>query len=179
MASPYLGEIMLAGFKYAPNGWALCQGQTLSIATFAALASLLGNAYGGDGKTTFGLPNLQGQVPIAIGQFPGSANNYVLGQNGGAPSVTLAASQIPPHNHLVNVGGLPDRGQQPATSPANNYFGGNAGAQYYAAPSNLNASLSSGSISPVTGAITAHDNMMPFLALNWCICLQGIYPQHS
>src|SRR5579872_7445348 len=101
MSNPYLGEIRIVGFNFAPVGWALCNGQLMSIQQNTALFSLLGTTYGGNGVTTFALPNLQGRVPIHFGQSPGTSN-YVQGQMAGAEVITLATSQIPPHSHLVN-----------------------------------------------------------------------------
>src|SRR5258706_8684270 len=100
MSNPYLGEIRIVGFNFAPTGWAMCNGQLMSIAQNTALFSLLGTMYGGDGQTTFALPNLQGRVPIHTGQSPGTSN-YVMGQMAGAEQMTLLASQMPIHSHLV------------------------------------------------------------------------------
>jgi len=117
MSTPFLGEIRMFGFNFAPNGWALCNGQTLSISQYAALFSLLGTTYGGNGTTTFQLPNLQGQVPIHQGT--GGGGTYVIGQASGSANVTLLSNQMPAHTHLVNVDGMPAaKIPHPVTFPA-------------------------------------------------------------
>ena len=111
---PFLGEIRMTGFNFAPVGWALCNGQTLAISQYSALFALLGTTYGGDGTSTFNLPNLQGRVPIhwdnGVGVSP-----YVMGESGGAENVTLLSNQMPIHNHLVNVNNQPGPNQDPPT----------------------------------------------------------------
>jgi len=175
MANPFLGEVMLCPYNFAPQYWALCQGQILPISQNTALFSLIGTYYGGNGTSNFALPDLRGRVPIAQGQTPGGSS-YVIGENGGVETVTLSSQEVPRHNHLVNVAGPPPRGQQPSSSPANNYFGENETAQFYAAPNIPSLPLNAGSITPQTNGPLPHDNMMPYLVLNWCIALAGVYP---
>jgi microcystin-dependent protein len=177
MANPFLGQIMLCPYNFAPNGWAFCQGQLLSIPQNTALFSLIGTYYGGNGINTFALPDLQGRVPVSQGQAPG-LSYYDIGENGGVETISLTTQQVPSHNHLVNVDGTPERGAEPATSPVNNYFGGNKSQQFYASPSNVTQQLNAASISPVSGGLP-HENRMPYLVLNWCISLQGIYPSRG
>jgi microcystin-dependent protein len=178
MASPFLGEVMLCPYDFAPYGWAFCQGQILPLAQYGSLFSLLSSYYGGDGKTTFALPNLTGRAPIAYGQGPG-LSNYAIGAQGGVTTVTLTSSQVPAHSHLVNVGGPPPRGQQPSDSPVNNFFGDNELVPFYAAPASFSPYLNTATISPTTGGPLPHDNMMPYLTLNWCIALQGVFPPRT
>jgi microcystin-dependent protein len=165
MSTPYLSEIRIMSFNYPPKGWAFCNGQLLPINQNQALFSLLGTTYGGDGRTTFGLPNLQGQTPIHMG------NGYTLGQKGGEQNHTLAVAELPIHNHsLIGT-------QLGANTPAP----GNAllatTDNLYAAPGNL-TSLNPGSISN-NGSSQPHLNMQPYLVPNFCIALQGIFPSQN
>jgi microcystin-dependent protein len=178
MANPFIGEVMLCPYNFAPLNWVFCQGQVLPITQYTALFSLIGTFYGGNGTSTFALPNLIGRVPIAFGQAPGGSS-YVMGESGGVETVTLAGTEVPSHNHLVNVAGPPQRGQQPATSPGNNYFGENETTQFYAAPTSLARPLNAASISSTAGGPLPHNNMMPLLVLNWCIALVGVFPTRS
>ena len=174
MSDPFLGEIRLVGFTFAPQGWALCDGQLLSIAQNTALFSLLGTTYGGNGQTTFALPDLRGRVPIHPGQGPG-LSNYVLGEQSGSENVTLNASQLPGHNHP-----LASSNQQGSSSDPSGYFpavlndpAGTIAVNGYLASSN--STLNPAAIG-VTGGNQPHSNIQPFLCVNFIICLQGIYP---
>lgn len=169
MADPFVAEIRIFPFNFAPRGWAFCNGQLLPISQNTALFSLLGTYYGGDGKSTFALPNLQGNVPVHPGQGPG-LSDYYLGQTGGSETVTLLESEIPAHAHQLRcVNGDGDQ-----ALPTNNTWGATpSGANPYISPSN-------GNMSPqalgVTGGSLPHNNMQPYLTLNFCIALQGVFP---
>jgi len=169
MAEPFLAEIRIVSFNYPPKGWAFCNGQLLPINQNQALFSLLGTTYGGDGRVTFGLPNLQGRVPIHVG--PADA----LGELGGAETVTLAASELPAHAHVA----LADAGVAISASPAGNLLAKKPrfGADVYTGPSDLTP-LSAASVGPAGGG-QPHWNMQPYLALNFVIALQGIYPSRN
>jgi len=168
MAEPFIGQLMLVPYNFAPRGWALCNGQILPIAQSTALFSLLGTTYGGNGQTTFGLPDLRGRVPISSGQGPGLAN-YDLGQVGGSESVTLTTNQMPAHNHTIAC----NSGDPNDSSPANRFASG--GGSYN---SGANAAMAQGAASTVGGS-QPHENRQPYLTLNWIIALEGIYPSRS
>lgn len=173
MAEPFLGEIKMVGFTFAPQGWAFCNGQILSIAQNTALFSLLGTTYGGDGQTTFALPDLRSRVPIHFGQGPG-LSSYVEGQTGGAEIVVLISPQIPAHTHLVNAATTGGTQASPASGfPAVESTGTSLN---YSPASNttMNASM----IAPNSGG-QPHENRQPFLAVNFIIALQGIYPSRN
>lgn len=163
---PYLGEIISVPFGFAPKGWALCEGQLLAISQNTALFSLLGTTFGGNGTSTFALPDLRGRTPIGAGQGPG-LNNYDLGETGGEETVTLQVSQIPAHTHPVfassNVASL-----------------ANPGGNVWAAQSQLliYSSGNSTTMAPVgsTGGGQPHDNLSPYITINYIIALQGIFP---
>ncbi len=163
MAEPFLSEIRIFSFNFAPKGWALCNGQLLPINQNQALFSLLGTTYGGDGRVNFGLPNLQGNVPIHVGQ------GFVLGQKGGEQAHTLSTPELATHTHIINATNNPAS----TNVPANNTLLG-AVSNTYAAAANL-TSLSPSEIGNVGGS-QAHLNMQPFLTLNFSIALQGIFP---
>ena len=179
MASPYIGEIRSFGFNFAPVGWAFCNGQLMSISQNEALFSLIGTIYGGDGVTTFGLPNLQGQIPMHWGNAPGGFNT-VIGQVQGVQNVTLTTQQIPAHTHTVTAqeaqsGAVVE--QTPKPNP-NAWIGNsNPDGAYNTSPT-LNAPFSQNTIGPAGGS-QAHDNMSPYLVLNFCIALQGIFPSQN
>jgi microcystin-dependent protein len=166
MAEPYLGEVKLVAFNFAPQGWALCNGQLLPINQNQALFSIIGTFYGGNGTTNFALPNLQGQVPMHVG------NSYVQGEVGGVETVTLLTSQIPSHNHLVG-----SVNQAATGSPIGNVFAAEArrGIDVYAPPP-ANLVMDS---QDVVGGSQAHDNRQPFLTLNFVIALAGIFPSRN
>lgn len=172
MAQAYIGSLMLAAFNFAPKGWALCQGQLMAISQNTALFSLLGTYYGGDGRTTFGLPNLQGSIPIGQGQGAG-LQPYSLGESGGVVSVTLQTSQVPPHQHSIhavneNANASNPSGAQLSRVPI-----------YAQQPGGQPAIFNPAALSPLGGTAVPHNNMMPYLVLNWIICLQGIFPPRS
>ena len=165
---PFIGQLMCVGFNFAPRGWAMCQGQLLSIAQNSALFSLLGTTYGGDGRVTFGLPDLRGRSPIGMGQGPG-LQNYVQGEMVGSESVTLIGSQMPIHNHLVSCAS----GDPADTSPVGTVPAG--GASYSPTANNV---MNQNMIQP-SGGSQPHENRSPLLALNWIIALEGVFPSRS
>jgi microcystin-dependent protein len=163
MAEPFLSEIRIMSFNFAPKGWALCNGQLLPINQNQALFSLLGTTYGGNGQTNFALPNLQGSVPISFG------SGFTLGQKGGEQAHTLTQQEMPTHPHTA----FGSAANADSPIPANNFLGG-ANNLYLLPASNL-TSLIPSTISNVGGS-QPHQNMEPFLVLNFCIALQGIFP---
>jgi microcystin-dependent protein len=175
MQDPWLGEIALVAFNFAPVGWAMCNGQLLSVNQNTALFSLLGPTYGGDGVNTFALPNLQSRVPLHFGQGTG-LSAYALGQNVGVESVKLDPSQIPSHTHTYNP--QANTGVGSGGSPAGAVWAGSATGDtiYKTGASNTNmAAQTLGN----TGGGQAHENRQPTLALNYIIALQGIFPSRS
>jgi microcystin-dependent protein len=165
MSEPFLSEIRIMSFNFAPKGWALCNGQLLPINQNQALFSLLGTTYGGDGRVNFGLPNLQGQTPIHMG------NGYYLGQKGGEQNHTLSISEIPTHTHTWSVTNTVAN----APNPTSNLLGG--AAEYNSSATNL-VPMYPGVLATVGGS-QPHQNMQPFLTLNFCIALQGIFPSQN
>ncbi len=158
------------GFGIIPRGWAQCNGQTLSINQNEALFSLIGTIYGGDGVQTFALPNLQGQAPLHTG-FDGVGNSYVLGQAGGATAVTLSLQQLPTHTHPVSANSTAN-----TNTPANNTVPGGTGVEAYG--SSPDTPMNAAIIGPA-GSSQAHSNMQPYLVINFCIALSGIFPSRN
>jgi microcystin-dependent protein len=174
MSDPFIGEIRLFGFNFAPQGWAQCNGQLLQISQNTALFSILGVTYGGDGRTTFALPNLQGRSALSAGQGPGLSSR-VLGQSGGEAAVTLTSGEIPQHTHTAVAS--TNLGDQ--ASPANTLWAtgaGGRGQNFYA--SGADVAMSSQAIGAAGGG-QPHNNLPPYLALNFCIALQGVFPPRS
>ncbi len=165
MAEPFLGEIRIMSFNFAPKGWALSNGQLLPINQNQALFSLLGTTYGGNGQTTFALPNLQGRVPMHVGQ------THTLGERAGEASHTLAISEMPQHMHLAQASGTDGNTVLPSGSVLGN------GAGLYGPPASL-TSLQPASVTNVGGS-QPHENRQPFLTLSFCIALQGIFPSQN
>jgi microcystin-dependent protein len=171
VTAPFLGEIRMFGFNFAPRGWALANGQIMPISQNTALFSLLGTTYGGNGTSTFALPDLQGRIPIHQGSGAG-LSPYVIGEEGGSESVTLLASQMPTHNHPVQASSSPATTTRPhGAVPAR------TGADAYATTSDgtvMNASMigNAGSDLPVS-------IIQPFLTVNFCIALAGIFPSRN
>ncbi|MGA3049801.1 MAG: tail fiber protein [Terracidiphilus sp.] len=179
MSEPFLGEIRTVGFNFAPTGWALCNGQTLSISQYTALFSLLGTTYGGNGTTTFNLPNLQSRVPIHQGQGAG-LSPYVIGQNGGVENVTLLSNQMPLHNHNVNVNS--QNGNQ--SNPSGMILAvGNTGGREPAVTLDYTNAAATGTLAPTavsqSGGNVPHPNIQPYLTVNFIIALVGIFPSRS
>lgn len=174
MADPFVAQILAVGFNFAPAGWAICQGQILSISQNTALFSLVGTYYGGNGTSNFGLPNLQGRVPIHQGTLAGGSQ-YVLGEIGGEENHTLITSELPMHPHSFLCDAAPGGTTSPAgASPARL----NGGTPYLAAPTSLNTNLAPNMIG-LTGNGLPHANIQPYIALNYIIALQGVYPARN
>jgi microcystin-dependent protein len=173
MAQPYIGQITLVAFNFAPQGWALCNGQLLSIDQYTALFSLIGTTYGGDGQTNFALPDLRGRVPIHQGQSSGTSN-YTMGQVGGSESVTLTASQIPSHTHQAQcvTGGSNTR------SPVNGIWAAAASDTVYKAATVGQANMAAGAIGSA-GGNQPHSNLMGYQVLNYIIALYGDFPPRN
>lgn len=163
MAEPFLSEIRIFSFNFAPKGWALCNGQLLPINQNQALFSLLGTTFGGDGRVNFGLPDLRARTPIHVG------SGHTLGERGGELSHTLSISELPEHQHLINATSSNGSSQ----TASGNVFGAVPG-RAYTDPANL-TSLAASGVTTVGGS-QAHLNMQPFLTLSFCIALQGIFP---
>jgi microcystin-dependent protein len=175
MSNPFLGELRLVGFNFAAINWAAADGQILPISQYTALFSLLGTNFGGDGKSNFALPNLQGSIPIGAGQAPG-LSLYDVGEEGGTPTVTPIQNEMPQHTHTLRCDNTPAT----ATTPVNNAFGRSS-----SAPGNLYTTNTSTKVQMNTGIVTMyggnlpHNNMMPYLTLNWIIALVGVFPARS
>ena len=177
MASPYVGEIRLFAGLFAPENWALCQGQLLQINTYQALYSLVGTTYGGDGRTTFGIPDLRGRLVIGTGTVTPTTSAYALGQTGGATSVTLTEAQLPAHTH----GLLASTAAATATSPAGAVLA-DPSDQYnsfinYVSTGTMRVMADADLLAD--GGNQAHTNMMPSQPLNYMICLIGLYPSQN
>jgi microcystin-dependent protein len=178
MADPFVAEIRIFPFYFAPSGWAFCNGQIMSISQNTALFSLLGTTYGGDGRSSFALPNLQGSAPMHTGQGPG-LSVHDLGETGGSDTITIITSEMPIHAHNINcldgarVGG---QGGQPGNAvPAKT---GGVPANAYTSGATQNQVMPSAMVGIVGGNLP-HNNMMPYLTLNFCIALQGVFPPRS
>ncbi|HEU0130073.1 MAG TPA: tail fiber protein [Mycobacteriales bacterium] len=170
MVEPFLAEIRIFGFNFPPTGWAYCNGQLMPISQNTALFALLGTFYGGDGKSTFALPNMQGNAPMHPGQGPG-LSTHSLGEVGGTPTVTLLQSEIPAHSHTVNSSSTPANVSTPTPTTV---IARSKGQTAYAAPNNLTP-MAFQTLAP-TGGDFPHNNLMPYLVLNFCIALQGVFP---
>ena len=175
MADPFVAEIRIFPFNFAPKGWAFCDGQLLPISMNTALFSLLGTTYGGDGKSTFAIPNLQGNAPMHPGQGPG-LSLHDLGETGGSDTVSLLESEIPAHAHTL----------QAQTNPASLNVGAvdrslarsAGGFAFKQTPFTNLVSMAGGALAP-SGGDQPHNNLMPYLTLNFCIALQGVYPPRT
>lgn len=175
---PFIGQICLFGFNFAPRGWAFCNGQLLPINQYQALFSLLGTTYGGNGVTTFGLPNLQGRVPMHV------SNTHPLGETSGAESTTLQVNQLPPHIHPVTATASMAcaSGAGTADSPGGNIPAGSATDENYAAAGAANGTMAPLNVSGNTGIVGSGapvPTMPPFQVMNFCIALEGIFPSRS
>lgn len=175
MATPFIAEIVMFGGNFAPRGWAFCQGQLLSIAQNTALFSLLGTTYGGNGQTTFALPDLRGRVPMQQGSGPGLTPR-VLGEQGGTETVTLLITQMPAHNHTAVISTKANNGPLSDNVPTNNYWA--EGSYNSATNTSMNPAAVQATIG-ISGGSQPHNNMQPFLALNFIIATQGIFPSRN
>jgi microcystin-dependent protein len=170
MGEPYVGEIRMFGGNFAPAGWAFCDGSAQDISQNEVLFQLIGTTYGGDGQTTFNLPNLMSRIPIHQGQGPGITQSYQLGELAGVESVTLSTQQIPVHNHAL----LASTDNATSTSPTNNVLASALATHMYM-DDVPNVSLHPQSVTPAGGS-QPHENMMPFLVISFIISLFGVFP---
>ena len=174
---PFLGEIMLNGYSFPVRGWAFCNGQLLPIAQNTALFSILGTTYGGNGQTTFALPDLRGRIPVHFGQGPG-LSPYDLGESSGVENVTLTVAQLPAHNHPVQV----NNGDGSLDTPIGNFFAGPGADRdlylYNAANTGGNAQLNALALNP-TGSAQPHPNIMPYNTISFSIALEGVFPSRN
>jgi microcystin-dependent protein len=173
----FLGEIKMFAGNFAPAGFAFCDGQLLSIQQYSALFSILGTTYGGNGQTNFALPNLNGRVPIGVGQGPGLSNRY-WGEQGGQETVTLLQSQIPTHTHAVTAGSVAipvSTATGNADSPKNSYPASSTKSYSSTSSGNMNTTGSTTTLAPA-GAGLPHNNLQPYLTIRYIIALQGIFP---
>lgn len=173
MAEPFLGEIRMFGFNFAPKGWALCNGQLMPINQNQALFSIMGTTYGGDGRVTFALPEMRGRTPVYQGQ------GLVQGAAGGASAVTLTQAQLPGHSHNL-VALAPQNGSANVAIPTGNFLSNSSPAEIYTSGSGgpSFAALSGPSVSNY-GGNQPHENMQPYLVINFCVALQGIFPSRT
>lgn len=170
---PFVAEIRIFPFNFAPKGWAFCDGQLLPLSQNTALFSLLGTTYGGDGKSNFALPNMQGNAPMHPGQGPG-LSLHDLGETGGSDTVMLLESEIPSHPHTMRAD-LIDPADTNAVSPNASYALSTGGTLYQTA---ANVNLADQALTPA-GGDQPHNNMQPYLTLNFCIALQGVFPPRT
>ncbi len=175
MSNPFVAEIRIFPFNFAPKGWLQCNGQLLPISQYTAVFSLIGTYYGGNGTSNFGLPNMQGNYPMNQGQGPGLTQR-VIGETGGEATVTLLSTEIPSHSH-----GVACAATEGTTSPSGAVFGGGGrGKQPSYAAASVPASATMAPLAVgLTGGSQPHNNLPPFLTLNFCICIQGVFPSRS
>jgi microcystin-dependent protein len=171
MADPFVAEIRIYPFNFPPKGWAFCNGQLLPLSQNTALFSLLGTTYGGDGKSTFALPDLQGRAPMHPGQGPG-LSLHDLGETGGSETVTLLESEMPSHPHLLRASADPANAQIPNAQLT---LARSAGGSAYS-PNAGGVTAMAGIALATAGGSLPHNNMQPYLTLNFCIALQGVFP---
>jgi len=176
MGQPYVGEIRMFGGNFAPAGWELCDGRLLPISEFDTLFNLIGTTYGGDGQSTFAVPNLCGRGPVHMGLGPGLQNNYQIGEFGGVEQVTLTTQQIPQHNHLAMASSF----QGGSTTPANNVWAATTDLRLYMPGANQTQPqlMAPGALAP-TGGSQPHENMPPFLVINFIISAFGVFPSQT
>ena len=172
MSNPFVAEIRIFPFNFAPKGWAFCAGQLLPISQNTALFSLLGTQYGGDGRSNFGLPNLQGNVAMHTDQYSGGGN-FPIGSGGGSNTVMLLTSEIPAHGHNVQVEG--GHLSTDLVTPSDNVPGNTSPTKIYSTNARPPATMNPNMIAPA-GGNQPHNNLQPFLVLNYCIALQGVFP---
>lgn len=167
MATPFIAQLLLASFNFAPKGFALANGQLMAINQNQALFSLIGTTFGGDGIQSFGLPNLQGRAPVGVG------NGINYGEVGGTESVTLLSTQVPPHSHVLNASGAAATGDKPGAG----FLLASQGSNNYGPAASLGA-MNSTTIS-TAGGNQPHENRQPYLVMTWCIALAGIFPSRN
>ncbi len=172
---PFVGQIQPLGFSFAPVGWATCDGQLMAISANDALFSLLGTIYGGDGRTTFGLPDLRGRMMVHQGTGPG-LTPHALGSQGGSVNTTLTAANLPPHQHAVN---LPVSSAAPNTTNSNRGYLTNQANDVYAAGASAGATYGGAFNTGQTGNSSGINNLQPFTVINICIAVYGIYPSRN
>jgi microcystin-dependent protein len=170
MSQPFVGEVRLVGFNFAPVGWSTCNGALQSIAENSTLFNLIGTTYGGDGQSTFGLPDLQGRIPLHQGS--NGISTYVIGQKGGVESVTVTLNQFPIHTHALQASSA----NASSNIPGNSTLGANVSAYTTAAPT---IAMNNAMIGLSGGGSQPHENRQPFVVLNWVISMFGIYPSQS
>jgi microcystin-dependent protein len=170
MSTPYIGEVRLVGFNFPPVDWATCNGALQSISENSTLFNLIGTTYGGDGQQTFALPNLQSRIPIHQGS--NGVSTYIMGQQGGLETVTVNVNQFPSHTHSL----LASSANAPNNLPDNNVLGGGVTAYSAGTPTEV---LNNATIGYSGGGSQPHNNLQPFLVLNWIIALYGVYPSQS
>jgi microcystin-dependent protein len=171
---PFVAEIRIFPFNFAPKGWAFCDGQILPLSQNTALFSLLGTTYGGDGKSNFALPNMQGNVPMHPGQGPG-LSLHDLGETGGSDTVSLLESEIPSHSHALRCAS--DDADLKAPTSSRVFARSNPGFMYQSSTAGIQ-SMSDNALAPA-GGDQPHNNLQPYLTLNFCIALQGVYPPRT
>lgn len=171
MSEPFLAEVRIVGFNFAPRGWAFCDGQILPINQNQSLYSLLGTTYGGDGRTSFALPDMRGRTPIHVGSSNGVS--HLLGQKSGEETHTLTAAEMPQHDHVLSAS---NANANSRLTPGNAWA--RSPIQIYRNPGGSTVNMRSGAITN-TGGGQAHNNMQPYLALNFCIALQGLFPSRN
>ena len=168
MSQPYVGEIRMVGFNFAPQGWAQCNGQLLPISENETLFTLIGTTYGGDGQSTFALPDLRSRVPVHMGA------GYVLAQTGGVEQVTLTVNQMPNHNHVPQC----NSANGTSDDPANNFWAAQPAMTQYAGSGTATANMNAAAFGPA-GGNQPHDNMVPYQVINFVISLFGIFPSQG
>ncbi len=174
MAEPFLAEVVIFAGNFAPRQWAFCDGQLLPISSNSAVFSLVGTIYGGDGRTTFALPDLRGRAPIGPRSGPG-LSTYREGEKGGVETVTLNVTQIPSHNHTINA----DKALGTSTNPANNFMAIDSGTDKIYSPSvTAPTTMNAGAVGN-TGGNQSHENRQPYLAINYIFAIQGIFPSRN
>ncbi len=178
MSEPFIGQLILFAGNFAPQGWAFCNGQLLSIAQNTALFSILGTTYGGDGVSNFALPDLRGRAPVGFGQGPG-LSNYNLGQQTGSENVTLTQAQMPAHGHNLGAQASPGNALSPAGAFLAQGDAGRSGTvNDYTTSTTSPTTLNQASVQPAGGS-QPHPNIQPVLAMNYIIALQGVFPSRG
>jgi microcystin-dependent protein len=175
MSNPFVAEVRIFGFNFAPTGWATCDGQILPISQNTALFSLLGTNYGGNGQSTFALPDMQDAACMHPGQGPG-LSEYVVGEMGGSEFVTLLVSEMPAHSHGLMCSVQPSSTGTPSAQAG--LARGFGGSPFKATPFTNSVNMAPQTLTPAGGSLP-HNNMMPYLTMNYCIALQGVFPPRT